>query len=116
MSNTCDPLRGYPQVAIRLSEWERASMQERLNCLQPRRLRAQKAASYNLRTASADYLLYRKAILRRSELSQLARMIKPVTKVPFGFSAGWFIPPAGPPRTLLTAVEAVKVQRKSGPS
>ena len=108
MSNTCDPLLGYPQVAIRLGEWDRASIQERLNCLQPLRLRAQKAASYNLRMASADYLLYRKATLRRSELSKWARMIKPVTKAPFGFSAGWFTPPDGPPRRLLTAVEARK--------
>ena len=108
MSNTCDPLLGYPQVAIRLGEWDRASIQERLNCLQPLRLRAQKAASYNLRTASADYHLYMRASLRRSELSKWARILKPVTKVPFGFSAGWFIPPVGPPRRLLAAEEARK--------
>ena len=36
-------------------------------------------------------------------------MIKPVTKVPFGFSVGWFNPPDGPPRRPLTAVEARKV-------
>ena len=108
VSNTCGPLLGYPQVAIRLGEWERASIQERLNCLQPPRLKAQKAASYNLRMVSSDYLLQRRATLRRSELSKWARMIKPVTKTSFGFSAGWFTPPDGPPRRLLTAVEARK--------
>ena len=57
---------------------------------------------------SSDYLLQRIAFLRRSELSKWARMIKPVTKTSFGFSAGWFTPPDGPPRRLITAVEARK--------
>ena len=108
MSNTCDPLLGYPQVAIRLRVWERASIQERLNSLPPLRLRAQKAASYNLRMVSCDYLARRKATLRRSDLSKWARMIKPATKVPFGFSASWFTPSDGPPRRPLTAEEARK--------
>ena len=71
-------------------------------------LRAQKAASYNLRMVSSDYLARRKATLRRSDLSKWARMIKLATKVPFGFSASWFTPPDGPPRRLLTAEEARK--------
>ena len=106
MSNTCDPLLAYPQVAICLRVWERASIQERLGSLPRLRLRAPKAASYNLRMASADFLVRRKATLRRSELSKWARIIKPATKVPFGFSASWFTPPDGPPRKLLTAEEA----------
>ena len=62
----------------------------------------------NLRLVSSDYLSHREATLRRSELSKWAKMIKPVTKAPFGFSAGWFTPPDGPPRRRLTAVEARK--------
>ena len=108
VSNSCDPLLGYPQVAILQHEWGRASHLERLDKIPSLRLMAQKAASYNLRVVSSDFLAKRKKILRRSDISKWARIIKPATKVPFGFSASWFTPPDGPPRRPLTAEEAHK--------
>ena len=107
-SSESDPLLGYPWVAIPLSDWASANRQGRLNLIPPLRFMAKKAASFNLRTVSANYLLGRKQALRDRNILKWARMIKPSSRVSQGFSASWFTPPEGPPRRPLTAHEARK--------
>ena len=105
-SNASDPLLGYPLVAIPPTKWARADQQERLSMIHPLRLMAMKAASYNLRMVSSDFLKDRKQTLIQFDISKMARMIKPATKVSQGFAASWYTPPDGPPHTLVTSEEA----------
>ena len=107
-SSETDPLLGYPWVAIPLSNWVSTNHQGRLNLIPPLRFMAKKAAPFNLRMVSSNYLLGRKQALRERNILKWARMIKPSSRVSQGFAASWFTPPEGPPRRPLTSYEAHK--------
>ena len=83
------------------------SAQKRSALLVSLRLMAKKAASFNLRTISSDFLAQRKAVLRSSDIFKWARMIKRVSKIPVGFSAAWFITPEGIRRRPRDVAEAL---------
>ena len=55
-SSSIDPLLGYPQVAIRPAELRYANHQGLLAKIPPLRFMAQKAAAYDFRVRSTDYL------------------------------------------------------------
>ena len=69
---------------------------------------ANKAAFYDLRVVSSDFLLHMKESIRKLVISKWARMVRPAMKVSYGFSASWYNPPDGPPRRPATADEACK--------
>ena len=67
---------------------------------------AKKAAAYDLRVISIDYVSRRKDALRKLDISKWARMVKPTMRVSHGFTASWYTPSDGPPRKPATSKEA----------
>ena len=108
VSNACDPLLGYPQVAVHLRKWAYASHRGRLDKIPPLRFIAKNAASYDLRVVNSDFLSHRKESFRELSISKWAMVIRPAMKVSQDFSASWYNPPDGPPRRPATADEACK--------
>ena len=110
LSSTVDPLAGFPQEAITYSAWRHERPQ--LGLLTSLRILAKKAAHFNLRTISVGRISQRKAALRSFDISEWARLIKPVSKVSVGFSTSWIITPEGSLRISRNPVEALEGARQ----
>ena len=111
-SSSSDPLLGYPQIATPPDEWRRENPKSRRSKIQPLRFMAEKAAAYDLRVISTEYLSRRKGALRKLDICKWARIVKPAMRVSHGFTTSWYTPTDGPSRRPASAKEACEGARQ----